>query len=481
MMSPRTLLVVDDDPLIQQCMQLCLPEPEYRVVTAGTVSEGLQLFDQTHPDAVLLDIQLPDRSGLAAVHEFRERDRRVPVVMMTGYSTAETAISAMMGGAFEYLTKPFAPDQILPVIDSALETGRMARRPAVLPNEERPVAQTGDQILGKCEEMLEVFRSVGRVAARDVAVLILGETGTGKEVIARAIYQHSRRRDQIFHAINCAAIPEQLLESELFGHEKGAFTGADNRRIGKFEVCHGGTLFLDEIGDMSPPMQTKILRVLQEKEFERVGGNRTIKTDVRIIAATNRNMQSAITDGSFRSDLFYRLNEYTIQIPPLRDRGADLDQMIDHFFRKFAGQLEIEYQQIAPETLRRLKAYSWPGNVRELQGVIKQTLLKASGPIVVPAFLPATFRGVKADVTSTRSVPPSSLSDAIGQSVEALLASHSNSISAELHDEVDRVMVSRVLAACHGNISEASLRLGISRPTLRNRMKQLGLDANGAG
>ena len=202
--------------------------------------------------------------------------------------------------------------------------------------------------------MIEVFRSIGRVASRDVAVLILGETGTGKEVVARAIYQHSRRHDQVFHALNCAAIPEQLLESELFGHEKGAFTGADQRRIGKFEICSGGTLFLDEIGDMSPLMQTKLLRVLQQREFERVGGNRTLKTDVRIIAATNRDRKAAMEEKSFRSDLFYRLNEFTIDLPPLRDRGADLTMMIEYFFRFFAKRLDKEFTSIAPETMRLL-------------------------------------------------------------------------------------------------------------------------------
>ncbi len=472
-MNPRTLLVVDDDPLILHRMQFCLPEPEYRVVTAQSVEAGLREFERSQPDAVLLDIQLPDRSGFAGLHEFRRRDRRVPVIAMTDSGTAETAITAMISGAFEYLTKPFETDDILPVIDSALETGQMSRRPALLPNEHPVTQQRGDQLLGRCAGMLEVFRSIGRVAPRDVAVLILGETGTGKEVVARAIYQHSRRRDQIFHAINCAAIPETLLESELFGHEKGAFTGADTRRIGKFEVCNGGTLFLDEIGDMSLPMQTKLLRVLQEKQFERVGGNRPIQSNVRILAATHRNMQSSIIDGTFRSDLYYRLNEFTIHIPPLRQRGNDLDLMIDHFFSRYAEELEIDFQRVAAETRDRLKQYSWPGNVRELQGVIKQTLLKATGPIIVPAFLPANFAAT--EPTRLPSDSAASNESFIARRVAALLASGSNRISATIHDEVDRIVLKEVLRSCRGNISEASVRLGISRPTLRSRMKQLGL------
>ncbi|WP_149496516.1 sigma-54-dependent transcriptional regulator [Roseiconus lacunae] len=480
-MTPSTLLVIDDDPLILQCMQLCLPEPEYRVLTANTAERGIEVFTRQHPDAVLCDIQLPDRSGLAVASQLRELDRRTPVILITGQGTAETAITAMSNGAFDYVTKPFDPDEILPLIDSALETGRMAKRPAVLPGESKLSAHpsshhTGavDTILGQCPSMVEVFRSIGRVASRDVAVLILGETGTGKEVVARAIYQHSSRHDQIFHAINCAAIPETLLESELFGHEKGAFTGADQRRIGKFEVCDKGTLFLDEIGDMSPVMQTKLLRVLQEKEFERVGGSKPIKTDVRILAATHRNLQTAIADGAFRSDLYYRLNEFTIHLPALRDRGSDLPQMIDYFFESFARQLGKDFLAVAPETLRLLLEHDWPGNVRELQGTIKQTLLKASGAVIVPTFLPANFRSAERRTAATPGAA-SAWQDQLRSDIESKLQSGSMTISDDIHNEVDRILVTQALQACGGNLSETSLRLGISRPTLRSRMRQLGL------
>ncbi len=473
----RRLLVVDDDRLILQCIKLALPPPDYDVFTAETAREALELFKQHQPDAVLLDVQLPDQSGLAALCELRELDRRVPVILMTGHGTAETVITAMSGGAFEYITKPFDPDDILPVIDSALETSRMARKPAMLPADARAGVKIGvaDQILGSCPEMVEVFRSIGRVASRDVAVLILGETGTGKEVIARAIYQHSKRHDQIFHAINCAAIPEQLLESELFGHEKGSFTGADQRRIGKFETCNGGTLFLDEIGDMSPIMQTKLLRVLQQKEFERVGGNRTLQSDVRIIAATNRDLKAAMEDKSFRSDLYYRLNEFTIHLPPLRDRGDDLGLMIDHFFKTFAKSLDKEFVSVAPETMEILEQHPWPGNIRELQGVIKQTLLRASGPVITPAFLPSGLTG------SEEQPPEVSLAfawqEGLRAHVTSLWQSGAHEISQQVHDSVDRVVLSEVLQATGGNISEASVRLGISRPTLRSRLHHLGLRA----
>ena len=472
------LLVVDDDPLILQCMKLALPGPDYEVLTAESASAGVQLFKQQQPDAVLLDIQLPDQSGLAALHELRELDRRVPVILMTGHGTAETVITAMSGGAFEYITKPFDPDDILPVIDSALETSRMARKPAILPEDRdaKHANKNADQILGSCPEMVEVFRSIGRVAARDVAVLILGETGTGKEVIARAIYQHSRRHDQIFHAINCAAIPEQLLESELFGHEKGAFTGADQRRIGKFETCDGGTLFLDEIGDMSPMMQTKLLRVLQQKEFERVGGNKTLRSDVRIIAATNRDLKAAMEDKSFRSDLYFRLNDFTIHLPPLRDRGDDVTLMIDHFFKTEAKSLDKVFVSVAPETMELLTHYQWPGNVRELQGVIKQTLLRASGPVITPAFLPGGLTGTLE--TTAESPLAEAWEEGLRSHIAALLQDGTQEIATQVHDAVDRVLLPEALQATGGNISEASNRLGISRPTLRSRLKHLGLRAD---
>ncbi|TWU59165.1 Nitrogen regulation protein NR(I) [Rubripirellula tenax] len=474
-----SLLVVDDDPLILQVMKLCLPEPDYRVYTAENAADGQSLFAKHAPDAVLLDIQMARQSGLAALQEFRELDPRVPVILMTGHGTAEIAISAMSGGAFEYITKPFEPDDILPLIDSAIETSRMARLPAVLLSDNRVTNNTdaaGDRVLGQCPAVVEVFRSIGRVASQDVAVLVLGETGTGKEVVARAIYQHSKRHDQVFHAINCAAIPENLLESELFGHEKGSFTGADQRRIGKFETCNGGTLFLDEIGDMTPLMQSKMLRVLQEKEFERVGSSRSIKTDVRIIAATNRDLDAAMADGSFRSDLFYRLNEYTIRLPALRDRGDDVPMMTDYFFRTFANQLGKDFRSIAPETMRRLTSHTWPGNVRELQGVVKQTLLKASGPLIVPAFLPIGLGESKSGV-DLDGQGRQSWTDDLSLELARLLESGSHCISDEMHNQVDRVLLQGVLKATGNNISEAAARLGISRPTLRNRIRYLGLQS----
>ena len=474
------LLVVDDDPLILQCMKLAPPAPEYEVVTAGTVRDAISLFRSFQPDAVLLDHQLPDQPGLAALQRFRQIDPRVPVILMTGHGSADTVINAMSGGAFEYVSKPFEPDDILPVIDAAIATSHMARKPAVLPDEllSGEVAEGSDQILGKCPAMVDVFRSIGRVATRDVTVLILGETGTGKEVIARAIYQHSHRSHQVFHAVNCAAIPETLLESELFGHEKGAFTGADQRRLGKFEVCSGGTLFLDEIGDMSPVMQSKLLRVLQQKEFERVGGNAVLTSDVRIIAATNRDLAAAMADKTFRTDLYYRLNEFTIQLPPLRERGEDLALMIDHFFRKYARSLDKEFSLVVPDAMQMLLRYPWPGNVRELQGVIKQAILKSNSSLITPAQLPGSITG---NQESGRSCSDTDAwEDRLRAMVRDMIEHDEPAIAQAIQDRVDRITLSEVLRAVNGNLSEASSRLGISRPTLRSRLRNLGLrDSDG--
>jgi DNA-binding NtrC family response regulator len=290
------------------------------------------------------------------------------------------------------LLKPLELDQLSDLVSRAFEISRLMRVPAVI--EERGETQEeAEPLVGRCPAMQEVYKAIGRVAPQEVTVLILGESGTGKELVARAIYHYSSRSKGPFLAINCAAIPENLLESELFGHEKGAFTGADRRRVGKFEQANGGTLFLDEIGDMTPLTQTKILRVLQGQEFERVGGNEPVKTGVRLIAATNRDLENLVAEGTFRGDLYYRLNVYTIKLPPLRERRDDLRVLAEHFMKRFGRELKKDVRGIASEALELLQHYSWPGNVRELQSVMKQALLHATGPILLPEFLPAILRG----------------------------------------------------------------------------------------
>ncbi len=384
------LLIDDDDFLIPQQVRRALPNPDYRVEVAGTGAAGLDIVRTGPPDVILLDLLLPDQSGLDVYQEIRRIDARIPVIFITMAKKADAAIEAMRHGAYDYLFKPLDLQHLRRVVGEAIEVARRMRTPTVFTETPPDTAVDGD-ILGGSAVMCEVYKAIGRVAAQDVPVLITGESGTGKELVARAIYQHGPRAKSPFLALNCAAIPENLLESELFGHERGAFTGADRRRIGKFEQCSGGTLFLDEIGDMPLSLQAKILRVLQEQTFERVGGNETIRTDVRLIAATHRDLKSWSAEGKFRPDLYYRLGVFNIHLPPLRDRGDDLPLLVQHYLRRYSRELGRTVREAAPEALQQLSSYSWPGNIRELQSVLKQALLRASGPILLPAFLPETL------------------------------------------------------------------------------------------
>src|SRR5580700_11749546 len=382
------LLLIDDDPhLIPEQVRQAFPAPSQRVDVAATGMAGLERVRTDPPDVILLDMRLPDQTGLEVLQGIREVDARIPVIFVTMTKTADTAIEAMKQGAFDYLFKPLDLKHVRRVVGEAIEVGQRMRAPAVV-TETPPNSDVEGAILGGCPAMREVYKAIGRVAGQDVTVLIAGETGTGKELIARAIYQHSSRAKAPFMALNCAAIPENLLESELFGHEKGSFTGADRRRIGKFEQCSGGTILLDEIGDMPMSLQAKILRLLQEQTFERVGGNETVRTNVRLIAASHRDLKSWSAEGKFRADLYYRLGVFTICLPPLRERGDDLLILVRHYLRRFNRELGREIREVTPEGLERLRGYPWPGNVRELQSVLKQALLKASGPVLLPAFLP---------------------------------------------------------------------------------------------
>src|SRR5438477_9933638 len=387
------LLLIDDDPaMVPEQVRHAFPAPEHRVEVAGTGAEGLQRIGAQPPDVILLDLRLPDQSGLDVYQQIRHIDARIPVVFGTGAKGADAAIEAMKEGAYDSLFKPLDLHQLRRVVGEALDVARRMRAPAVVA-ETAPDPDVEGAIVGACPAMREVYKAIGRVAAQHVPVLITGESGTGKELAARAIYQHGPRARAPFLALNCAAIPETLLESELFGHEKGAFTGADRRRIGKFEQCSGGTLFLDEIGDMPPATQAKMLRVLQEQTFERVGGGETVRTDVRLIAATHRDLKAWSVEGKFRPDLYYRLGVFAIHLPPLRERGEDLPLLVQFYLRRGSLELDRPVQEVAPDVLERLRGYSWPGNIRELQSVLKQALLRASGTVLLPAFLPELSGG----------------------------------------------------------------------------------------
>ncbi|CAN5240342.1 sigma-54 dependent transcriptional regulator [soil metagenome] len=470
-----TLLVIDDEPLILKAITLALAGEDITVRTSLTAGEGVHDFKANRPDCVLCDVRLPDQSGLDLLAALQREDAKVPVILMTGHGTADTAIEAMRRGAFEYLLKPIDPDELLTLILRAFEVARLMRVPARVAATEEDPSSDDELFVGKCAAMQEVFKTIGRVAPTTATVLVLGESGTGKELVARAIYHYSRRVSQPFLAINCAAIPETLLESELFGHEKGSFTGADRKRIGKFEQCHGGTLFLDEIGDMTPLTQAKILRVLQDGTFERVGGNTSVKTDVRVIAATSRKLDAMIAAGTFREDLFYRLNISTIKLPPLRDRREDISILVRHFLRRSVREFEMAVTSVAPEAMTALENYPWPGNVRQLQSVVKQALLKAHGPMLAAETLPAEVTGVSTTASSRMPVQSPAASD-LTKFVQERLQMGSTNLHAELTDRVERELLTLVLESTQGNLSQCSTILGISRPTLRSKIQHLQLN-----
>ena len=469
-----TILIVDDEPGVLYSLEKSLSTGETRVVTAQTAREGIALLDRERPDLVLLDVRLPDMSGLDAYDRIRKIDARLPVVIITAFASTETAIEAMKRGAFEYLLKPLDLAQLREVVDRALEVSRLSRVPATFEEGEEGPPE-GDRIVGRSPAMQEVYKAIGRVAGQDVTVLILGESGTGKELVARAIVQHSRRKDGPFLAINCAAIPEALLESELFGHEGGSFTGAERRRIGKFEQAGGGTLFLDEIGDMSPATQAKVLRVLQEKTFERVGGNQTVRADVRVLAATNQDLEEAIASGKFRGDLYYRLNVFAIHLPPLRERFEDLPLLVNYFIGTMNRELGRNVRGISPEALAILKRHPWPGNVRELQSAIKYALVQTRGEILTPDCLPEAVKIPASDQSNARGEPGGERGfDLVGY-VRELVAGKQPSIYQTAHAAVDRILLEEVLRSVEGNQVEAARVLGISRNTLRSRLHALGI------
>jgi two-component system nitrogen regulation response regulator GlnG len=471
------LLLIDDDPgqLVTQVRQ-AFPAPGHRIAVARTGAEGVAFVRAAPPDLVLLSLGLPDQCGSDVYRQIRVLDGRMPVIFVAGSREAQAAIEAMKQGAFDCLYKPPETSHLAQVVREALEIARRLREPPLAAEDEAD-RETGGQLVGTCPAMRQVYKEIGLVAGQDFPVIITGESGTGKELVARAIHQHSNRASRPFLALNSAAIPEALLESELFGHEKGAFTGASGKRIGKFEQCHGGTLFLDEIGDMPPGSQAKVLRVLQEQAFERVGGNEIIRTDVRLLAATHRDLTAWSVESKFRPDLYYRLSVFPIHLPPLRERGEDLPLLVHHYLRRFSRELGRRVHAIAPEALERLRGYSWPGNIRELQSVLKQALLRASGTVLLPAFLPELLGGSRE--------PTLTLAPREGPGLESFirrrLAPDARDLYAETHRQVDRLLLPRVLAYTRGSQYKAASLLGIARQTLRQKLREQGLHTNCLG
>ncbi len=479
------LLLIDDETDVQYSFRRIFDSAGIELTTATSGEEGLRILPRFKPNLVLLDVRLGGMNGLETLRRLRQIDAKVPVIMMTAYGTTQTAIEAMKLGAYDYLLKPFDVPKLKQIVFEALQAARAMKQVVSY----QPLLESEDYdlgIVGRCEQMQSVFKLIGQLSASDATALITGESGTGKELVARAIYSHSRRAAQPFLAINCAAIPENLLESELFGHERGAFTGASNQRIGKFEQGNRGTIFLDEIGDMTPATQTKILRVLQSGTFERVGGNQSIAVDVRVIAATNQPLEAAVAGKHFREDLFYRLNVVRIALPPLRERREDVRLLVNYFLKKFAQEQKQAPKSISDEVLQTLESYHWPGNVRELENVIRRALVVSKGEAILPGDLPPELTAPRiggAATTAATSADPAraatSAATAGANDVAALakaLFQHARRDGAlKILPAVERELVIQALVETGGNQVQAAKLLGITRATLRKRVEKFNI------
>ena len=480
-----TILIIDDDDQLRISFERLLKEEGYTVRTAASGEAGLRMIGDANPDLVLLDVRLPGMNGLETFKQIHHIEPKLPVIVMTAFGTTETAIEATKMGAFDYMIKPFDIPQMLSTIRQALETGRFMRSPVDMDGS--PDKTQGESIIGKSPAMQEVYKAIGRVSATDATVLVRGDSGTGKELAARALYQHSIRSKKPFLVINCVAIPDTLLESELFGFEKGAFTGATHRRVGKIEQAGGGTVFLDEIGDMPLNLQAKMLRLLQEKSIERLGGRETIPVDVRIIAATNRDLEHLISKGQFREDLYYRLKVITIWLPPLSERTGDIPLLADYFLARFAVELGIEDAKkfakkamelgienpgITREAMSMLVASPWPGNVRELANTLQKALIFNRG---APLSL-ADITKAAGDDAKGHHLNEDACADFIRTWIRQLLSAgaQENFFESCMH-HFGSLLVGEALNLTGGNRSQAAKLLGMSRPTLHAKIDKYHL------
>jgi len=464
------ILIIDDDDQLRKSFNKLLTDEGYRPKCAASGEAGLKIVQQEVPDLVILDMRLPGMNGFETFQAIHEMEPKLPVIIMTAFGTTETAIEATKMGAFDYVLKPFDIPEMLVVIEQALEASRFMRSPVDV--DPIPEKSLRDAIIGRSKSMQEVYKAIGRVSETDATVLVRGESGTGKELVARAIYQHSTRSHKPFLVINCVAIPETLLESELFGYEKGSFTGASHRRIGKIEQANHGTIFLDEIGDMPLSIQAKILRLLQERSIERLGGRATIPVDVRIIAATNRDLESALSEGRFREDLYYRLKVVSIFLPSLRDRTEDIPALTDYFLARFSLGAKVENPGITKKAKAMLAATPWKGNVRELGNTIQKALIFNRGaPISKEDILQAI-----SDRNTVDAIDSKKGEQAIRQWVRQALNSRSNAnLFDDCLDHFASIVISEALNITGGNRSQAAKRLGLSRPTLHSKIEKYGL------
>jgi two-component system nitrogen regulation response regulator GlnG len=455
----REIWVVDDDEAIRFVLKRALQRKGYGVRSFESVGSVVGALDHGRPHAILTDIRLPDADGLSVVDSLERKSIEVPVIAMTAFSDLDQAVSAFQKGVFEYLPKPFDLEEVISVIERALATG------------EDPPAETngksGSQLLGESQAMQEVFRTIGRLSRSDISVLITGETGSGKEVVARVLHQHSPRAEGSFVAINTAAIPAELLESELFGHEKGAFTGAHSRRVGRFEEAAGGTLFLDEIGDMPLALQTRLLRVLAEGDYYRVGGRDLLRADARVITATHQDLEDKVRAGSFREDLYHRLNVINIALPPLRARTEDISILARRFLVRVAAELGLEEKRLRPETIAILESYSWPGNVRQLLNLCRQLCVMAPGDQIFPDDLPVDLFGRK-----TPEGEGNTWTESLRRWARQELEAGGTDLIGRAQAELEQVLIDCALDQTGGQRQKAAELLGLGRNTLTRKLQK---------
>jgi two-component system nitrogen regulation response regulator GlnG len=464
-MSKDNVWVIDDDRSIRWVLERALEGAGINVRAFDSANEIGELLERMRPDVIVTDIRMPGMSGLDLMKTIHEQAPDIPVIIMTAHTDLDSAVASYRGGAFEYLPKPFDVDEAVSLVRRAIEHRRRQKVAAPANGESMP------EIIGAAASMQEVFRAIGRLSGSHLSVLINGESGTGKELVARALHDHSPRADRPFIAINIAAIPSELLESELFGHEKGAFTGATGQRRGRFEQANGGTLFLDEIGDMPAGLQTRLLRVLQDGKFYRVGGHEQIETDVRIIAATNQNLEARVKDGRFREDLFHRLNVIRIHLPPLRERREDIGLLARHFLKRAAAELGVEPKQLTPEAEEYMVQLPWPGNVRQLENTCRWLTVMAPGRTIRAEDLPPELRNL--DRGQERG-PEWEAS--LKNTVEQRLARGDEEIYRDVNACFERALIEAALRHTGGHKQEAARRLGWGRNTLTRKLKELNLD-----
>ena len=471
------ILLIDDDEGLIHFLGRFFQRKGYEVSSCLSGTSAIEKIENESFDLILLDYKMPDLNGIDILIRIKESQVKTPVIIMTAYGTTELAIEAMKRGAYDYLVKPFERKELSRVVSEALVVNRQMKEMVSFPDSVSPVlpasAKASLQIIGNSKKMQDVYKIIGQIAEKDVPVLITGESGTGKELVARAIYHHSRRNQKPFIAVNCAAIPDNLFESELFGYERGAFTGAERTYIGKLERCDGGTFFLDEIGDLSLPLQAKLLRVLQEGEIERLGGSGTITVNVRMVAASNKDLKKEVERGTFREDLYWRLKVISIDLPPLRERTEDINALADYFLYRFSSEYNKHIHYISEGTRNKFISYSWPGNVRELENCIRRAILLCTGDIISEEQF--AFLGNREEhplQSLNREQLLSRLRDKLEDIVPDILKLSKENIHANIIEMVEETLILKALEQCGNNQVKAAGMLGISRNTLRHRLKK---------